>query len=277
MTKRRRAQPEYGPLLAGFVAGELARAQRLLAREGEQLNAGIHQGRKSLRRSRAALALGAGALGATAARIDRGIRAVCRSLSRERDAQAVIDTLRSVAATGSGLQRGDARLALKLLRERRDAILAARLARDPGLAAARGRIERLAARAAALPWERVEPRHVHEALTRSLRRCDRAERRALASTDPEDLHRWRRRLRRLRQQIAALERLTGLDWREYAAVPDPADALSEAQDLEVLTAVLRRLPGAARELRLRLLDAVRPLETLAESVPVSPPRRRPAP
>ena len=261
MANKGRKQTRFGALLAGYVASELARAGKLLGRKPGRLNVGIHQGRKSLRRSRAAIALAGDALGPGAARIDRALRGLCRSLSRERDAQAIIDTLTSAAADAStGIQDDDLKQAQRLLTARRNALLAARLERDPGLTGLRERLAGIARRAAALPWAQVEASHVHAALARSLKRCDRAERRALElTTDAEALHRWRRRLRRLRQQLTALQKLTGLDWGEYAAVPDPADALSEAQDLAVLTATLRRLSGLDRDTRRRLLDALMPV------------------
>ncbi|HRQ65854.1 MAG TPA: CHAD domain-containing protein [Xanthomonadaceae bacterium] len=254
-----RARPHFGRLLAAFVAAELKRAGRMLARSGQRRHVGIHQGRKSLRRARAALALGGPALQPAAAVQDRAIRTICRSLSRERDAHAVIDTLKTLADGHGEVSARELKRTADLLRERRDTILATRLARDPDLARLRTHLARIAERCARLPWDRVEASHVHDALARSLRRCAAAERRALRDLlrDPEPLHRWRRRLRRLRQQIFALEKQTGLDWREYAATPDPADALSEAQDRSVLAAILRRLKGLDRDTRRRLLAACR--------------------
>jgi CHAD domain-containing protein len=258
MPRKIRAFPQYGALLGAFVAAELERAGKMFGRSGKRVHLGIHQGRKSLRRARAALALGGPALQPAVASIDRAIRSACRSLSRERDAQAVIDTLKTLADPHCGLPASDLRLSAGLLRKRRDAMLASRMGRDPDLAGLRVRLARIGARCARLPWERVEARHVHDALARSLRRCGKAEQRALKGLggNPELLHRWRRRLRRLRQQIAALQKLTGLDWSEYAATPDPADALSEAQDLTVLAAILRSLKGLDREQRQRLLAAL---------------------
>jgi CHAD domain-containing protein len=256
---RRIPAPHFGSLLSAFVAAELKRARRMLARSGPSLHVGIHQGRKSLRRARAALALGGPALQPPAVAQDRAIRTLCRSLSRERDAHAVIDTLKTLADRPGDLPARDLKRTAGLLRDRRDAILDTRLTRDPDFARLRAKLARIGERCARLPWERVEASHVHDALARSLRRCAKAERRALRDLlrDPGPLHRWRRRLRRLRQQISALEKVTGLDWREYAAKPDPADALSEAQDLSVLAAILRRLKGLDRDTRRRLLDACR--------------------
>lgn len=257
MARKKSGHREFGSLLAEFVKAELARAARLFGRKRDRLNTGIHQGRKSLRRSRAALALGGEVLGADAARLDQALRGVCRSLSRERDAQAVIDTLKLLAASDPGIERDDLKPALRLLAARRDRMLDARLARDPDLGSLRRRLAAISRRIEALPWADVEGAQIHLALGAATRRCNKAERRALRQPqDVEALHRWRRRLRRLRQQISALEKLTGLDWSEYAAVPDPADALSEAQDLSVLAATLRSLRGLDRDARRRLLTAI---------------------
>jgi hypothetical protein len=60
---------------------------------GARLHAGLHQARKSLRHTRAVLALGASTLGPGGTLIDRQLRYVNHGLSGWRHARAVVETL----------------------------------------------------------------------------------------------------------------------------------------------------------------------------------------
>ncbi|MEO8161646.1 MAG: CHAD domain-containing protein, partial [Arenimonas sp.] len=71
---------------------------------GPQLHEGIHQARKSLRRTRSILALGMAALSPRAFLLDRDIGRLCRGLSAIRDAQALLETLRQPDAAVAELR-----------------------------------------------------------------------------------------------------------------------------------------------------------------------------
>lgn len=228
--------PQAPPLPLGrrlkvFALSELAEAQALLAKPGESRHEGVHQARKRLRRTRAALALGRKALGREGKRLDEDLARLCRGLSPLRDAQALIEGLQRLPASEPGPLAAALPDMVALARRRRDDCLARSLARDPDFQRRRDRLKAMAARLEALDWDEVTPGAVAKSVVRSEERLARARRRATRA--PKDDARWhamRRRLRRLRQQdhlLAALEpglRPVGNVTAEEAAV------LGEAQD-----------------------------------------------
>lgn len=220
-----------GPRLKAFAMTELAEAQALLAKPGDQRHEGVHQARKRLRRARAALALGRKGLGREGRRLDEDLGRLCRGLSPLRDAQALIEGLQRLPAGEPDPLASALPEMLVLARTRRDDCLARTLARDPDLKHRRARLQAMAARLEALAWDDVKPRAVSKSVARSEERLAKARRRA--TRDPGDDARWhamRRRLRRLRQQdhlLAALEP----DLRPAASVSaEEAAVLGEAQD-----------------------------------------------
>lgn len=230
------ARPEspqlpLGLRLKAFALAELAEAQALLAKPGDGRHEGVHQARKRLRRTRAALALGRKALGAEGRRLNEDLGRLCRGLSPLRDAQALIEGLQRLPASGPAPLASALPQMLDLARRRRDDCLARSLARDPDFQRRRDRLRAMALRLEALDWDDVKPAAVAKSVARSEERLAKARRRA--TRDPGDDARWhamRRRLRRLRQQdhlLGALEpdlRPAGNVTAEEAAV------LGEAQD-----------------------------------------------
>ncbi len=181
-----------GRRLGERALAELAEAERLFASTGEALHHGIHFGRKALRRCRAALALGRERFGERGQCLDRRLRRILRSLSRERDAQAVIERLD--ALLGEGRLRPEIADPIRTaLLARRDRILARRLARDPGLAGLRTRLRAITRAVARLPWSELDEDELRRALLRQRRRALRAGARAEDGGE-EELHRYRRRL-----------------------------------------------------------------------------------
>lgn len=220
-----------GLRLKAFALAELAEAQALLAKPGEGRHEGVHQARKRLRRTRAALALGRKALGREGRRLDEDLGRLCRGLSPLRDAQALIEGLQRLPASEPAPLAAALPDMVVLARRRRDECLARSLARDPDFQRRRARLQAMATRLEALDWSDVKPRAVAKSVARSEERLAKARRRA--NRDPGDDARWhamRRRLRRLRQQdhlLAALEP----DLRPVDNVTaDEAAVLGEAQD-----------------------------------------------
>ena len=220
-----------GLRLQAFALVELREAQALLAKPGDDRHEGVHQARKRLRRTRAALALGRKALGREGRRLDEDLGRLCRGLSPLRDAQALIEGLQRLPATAAGPLASALPDMVALARKRRDDCLARALARDPDFQRRRDRLQAMTARLEALDWTGVKPGAVAKSVARSEKRLAKARRRA--TRDPRDDARWhamRRRLRRLRQQdhlLAAVEpdlRPVGNVTAEEAAV------LGEAQD-----------------------------------------------
>ncbi|UQY89501.1 CHAD domain-containing protein [Stenotrophomonas rhizophila] len=194
----------------GAVARELlaqdgARVLAALAAPGDQ-NEGIHAARKAIRRMRAVLAL-LDEDEFELEREDRSLRRLGKSLSALRDAHVVVEAAKRLQA----LHPGPAWAAVVgTLEERRAGILQRAASIDPQFARRRMTIERVLQRLEAQPWERLRRRHVRAALARSERRVKRAASRAASDGDAEAIHRWRRRVRRLRMQLDAGQALGAL-------------------------------------------------------------------
>lgn len=223
-------------VLRAYACDELDRAIVHLGWRGGRVHEGVHQARKSLRRTRATLALGAVVLGPGAELIDREVRRVTRRLSKMRDAQALVETLdRVIGASRTPTE------ALPVLRRARRTAARSRvevarrvLGDDPALARKRALLTTLRAALPALPWEALTGSRVRDALDTSLARVDSAGARARATGRDNDWHRWRRRVRRLSQQHRAL----GDQVPEIAAAKKRckllAELLGEAQDYALL-------------------------------------------
>lgn len=220
-----------GLRLQDFALVELREAQALLAKPGDDRHEGVHQARKRLRRTRAALALGRKALGREGRRLDEDLGRLCRGLSPLRDAQALIEGLQRLPATAPGPLASALPDMVALARKRRDDCLARALVRDPDFKRRRDRLQAMIVRLEALDWAGVKPGAVAKSIARSEKRLAKARRRA--ARDPRDDARWhamRRRLRRLRQQDHLLSAVEP-DLRPVGSVTaEEAAVLGEAQD-----------------------------------------------
>ncbi len=229
--------PAIGSRLMAFASGQLLQAQTLLAQEGEARHSGIHEARKCIRRTRAALALGARVFDrrvfdGRAERLDDELGRLCRGLSPLRDAQALIEALRRLDDSAPSAVRDILPLAGMAVRKRRDVMLQHALQRDPQFDSRRQRLSTAQARLLRLPWQSVSDDDIAKAVMRSRRRADKARRRVERHPDDDEAwHVFRRRLRRLRQQdslLAALRpdlRPDGIKGHEHQA-----KALGESQD-----------------------------------------------
>lgn len=262
--------PPLGLRLKAFALAELKEAQALLAKPGDGRHEGVHQARKRLRRTRAALALGRKGLGGPGRRLDEDLGRLCRGLSPLRDAQALIEGLQRLPASEPGALAAALPQMLALAHQRRDECLARTLVRDPDFRQRRVRLQAMAVRVEDLDWDRVRPGAIAKAMARSEKRLAKARRRAGRElANDERWHALRRRLRRLRQQdhlMATIE--PGL--RPVASVTaEEAAVLGEAQDDALLLRHCRShspFPPAMRvmlraELRARLGCVRRPLAT----------------
>jgi CHAD domain-containing protein len=236
-----RAHRRLDAALGDYAASELQRAIACLAWRGSRLHDGIHQARKSLRRTRSVLALGSPLLGPGATLIDRECRRMNRELSELRDAQALVSTLDHL------IDKGDAAECLPVLRRVRRIAARARaerarlaLAGKPDLDDARALLTTLLAALPSLPWQNLTDASVTDAFAYSVRRADEAGERARTSERAADWHRWRRRARRVSQQYRALadliEHAPGVKKRSKTL----AILLGEAQDYALLREYSRR-------------------------------------
>lgn len=233
-TKPTTAIPDNLPLgmrLLVFVGVQLHQAQIDLSREDEALHDGIHQARKSIRRARATLALGARVLGPRAEALDDELGRLCRGLSHLRDAQALIEVLQRLDAQAAAPIRAILPAAERLARQRRDDILERALVRDPAFMARRLRLQAAQQRLARLDWRAVDAAEVSSAIKRSQRRADKAAKRIKQHPDDDEAwHVYRRRLRRLRQQDSLLADLLPALRLSKKRARDLTDLLGESQD-----------------------------------------------
>jgi CHAD domain-containing protein len=229
------APPEdFGVLLCNAACRELEQAGHLLGYHASHLHHGVHQGRKCLRRARAALALAAPVLGRGGWLIDHELRRILHALSDLRDGQALVEVL----------ERGAARLppehapllarAIRTAQARR-----AEMGRRAGGVAARQdqreMIAMLRAAVPGLPWQHVDVTVVRHALDESHAAFAKAFKTVHAKPDDDAAwHRWRRRARRQSQQhrLVAHTSLAVDREREKAF----AEKLGGTQDLSLLLA-----------------------------------------
>lgn len=245
----------YGSRLGRLLQKECQTAIEALA-AGDDVHARVHEARKAIRRTRSQIALAAPKLDVAA--VDARLQRVGESLGDLRDAHAV-----AVTAARLGKRLPDPRWTqvATALEKRADRLARRELASDPGFAKRRRAIRRAARQLESLPWDELRRSDLQEGLLLQARRVDKATRRADKAPVPENLHRRRRRLRRLRMQLDALAglKIAILD-------PDPAvarrlhhasDELGWHQDLVVLAQALRRMRtlDGRRELLRQLEDS----------------------
>jgi CHAD domain-containing protein len=210
---------------------------------------GIHEARKSLRRLKSLLSLGAGPFAATLPELNRQIAKLATGLSPLRDAHVAAHTALQLAGPGTPEPW---LTAIHALEQRRDGRLAAALAKDPRFLRQRHRIRDLGDAIEVLPWKAIGRGTIEEALARSERRVARAEKRVRKDATPANLHRWRRRARRLRMQLDFWRKVlkaTGKsahhrgkqDKAAFRSMSKLSDALGAKQDLRALRTTLRRI------------------------------------
>ncbi|WP_416057454.1 CHAD domain-containing protein [Stenotrophomonas maltophilia] len=214
-------------------------------------HASIHAARKAIRRLRALLGLLEGtALALALDATDQRLQRLGDSLSDLRDAHVVLQA----AALLQDRHAGEAwPTIIDGLTRRRDRLLQQALQRDPGFRRRLRSVAQVQAALSAQSRRQVRRSTLRANLQRSHRRVRKAARRAEVGGNAEALHRWRRRVRRLRMQVelghglhlhlhaAALQ--TGKqDARELHRL---SDALGEQQDLRLLHNLVKAMPAAA--------------------------------
>lgn len=233
-----------GDCLRSFALREIDAAGRMLGRRSAALHRGVHEARKSIRHVRSTLRLGLPDLGGDARTVFAELKQLAETLSSIRDAHVAVQTLRTLSsACADEAERQLVERAVRIFARRRARRLASVQADDPALARRRALLQALHARIAALPWPTVSTRTVHAGLARSMERAKRLGERALDSRNGDLRHRWRRRLRRLRQQLKIVENELGwlLSTRQSWWWPDPA---SDEPDTMVVVAVKPKTLGA---------------------------------
>ncbi len=237
-----------GPPFAKLAIDLAQGASQRLARRKDR-HVAIHAARKSIRRLRSVLDLCHEALGSEVGDIDRQYRQIAASLSTLRDAQAVTNAAGLLArAEGDGPWHQ----VFALLKRRRSAVLAEALGADPDFAERRASLDALARAVGSLPWNNLGTEHLRRRIARSERRVAKAERVSAGAPSLAHRHRWRRRLRRLRMQLQAIQAASKVapalnTLRPYIghasikALSKRSDELGRQQDLRMLRRSLTKL------------------------------------
>lgn len=221
-------------VLCAYACSELDRAIEHLDWRGGRVHQGVHQARKSLRRTRAVLAFGVPVLGPGAELLDREVRRINRRLSGMRDAQALVETLdRLIGKIKAPETTPVLRRARRTAAQARADCARRELADDPGLTRKRMLLGTLRAALPALPWDSITETRIRDVLDFGLARVDAADAQARATGRDVDWHRWRRRVRRLSQQHRALGDRIDLGMARKR-VKSLAIELGEAQDYALL-------------------------------------------
>ena len=228
----------HGSRLGRLLQQECQAATAALAGRGD-VHARVHEARKAIRRARSLLALVDADLEVESS--DALLRRTGDSLGMLRDAYSVARTAGKLARRTQDPRWSEAEAALDA---RADRLARRELAADPGFASRVRAIRRAAKQLRSLPWDTLASADIRAGLVRQSRRADKAARRAKKQPLPQNLHRWRRRVRRLRMQVDALAALKISPLGSDPAVSRRLHALSDElgwhQDLEVLAETLRR-------------------------------------
>jgi CHAD domain-containing protein len=240
------------------VASRQAHEVRRALEKKRDRHVAVHEARKAIRRLRGTLDLGREVFGAKFDVIDRSLDRLADGLSPLRDAQVVAETASKLANDHQPYWKKVS----DQLRHRRDLLLDAALSRDPDFSKRRARMSRMTLAITDLPWADLTKKVVHHSVLRSLKRLEKAKAAAQAEGSSARLHRWRKRVRRLRLQ---LETLNGVEasagWRSLDAVKHKvkstrslrrlADKLGWRQDLQVLRSSIRHIGNLALAKQLR--------------------------
>ena len=218
-----------------IVRDELARAvDELEGRRSDDAGTAVHEARKHLKKSRAALRLVRDDLGANLRRDENtALRDAQARLSGARDAEVLLATLARLQDSSNGRLDAPATVALHdALRRRRD------VARRQGhgeRAQAIAELQAVAGRVRSWPLDDESFASAAQGLRRIYRDGRRAQRAAIATEDSEPWHEWRKRVKDLWYAARILRPAAPL---ELGAIVDEADRLAELlgdhNDLAVL-------------------------------------------
>jgi len=250
--------PVTGTFLAALARKECKAIAKALGNRKDR-HKGIHEARKAIRRLRSLLALVSDPVGHETAQIDLALKKQAKRLSVLRDAQVVVAVAEKLALDDAS---GEWAVAAQVLAVQRDLLLETELEKDLGFARRVAAINDIAVVLDKLRWKRVGQKALQLSIKKGHRRVNKSEHAAAEHGTPANLHRWRRRVRRLRMQldtIHALNELAGVKIqaadthsnKSSKALAKLADALGWRQDIQILRAALRTFPDATMLANLR--------------------------
>jgi CHAD domain-containing protein len=231
-----------------IVQAELARAiDELEGRRSGDTGTAVHEARKHVKKSRAAIRLVREDLGAELRRDENAaLRDAQGRLSGARDAEVLVETLARLEESSDGRVPAAAAAALRdALRKRRDA---ARRQGHDQRAEAITELQAVRRRVESWPLDDESFAAAAQGLRRTYRDGRRAQDAATATDDPEAWHEWRKRVKDLWYAARILRPGAPL---ELGAVVDEADGLAELlgdhNDLAVLRVAVDEHAGATTD------------------------------
>lgn len=228
---------EVGSAVRRVALEQLAKAERALARTGEDHERAVHEARKCITRARSSLRLVWHASGGAFDTINAGLRGAARSLSTSRDAAVTLAAFDALTGDAAGLAEVRARLAGGAWQ---DPALPSDQAVEHAvgaIGAAREEIE--AMRLGASGFGLIEP-----GLRRAWKRARRAMRAAVEEPSDERLHEWRKRCKVCHAHAKLLRRIRPKEMeRLVTRLRDLCTALGEERDLALLAERLGSLGG----------------------------------
>lgn len=242
------------------VATEEIRAARIALTELQDgRDKAIHEARRSFKRLRALLRLASPAMDGGFAKENRRLRDAGRLLAPARDAAVLLDSFdRFVEAHAAGLAPADLASLRDRLAQKQPAPAADGKVVDAHVARVIALTERSERNLARLDWP-ADSGELQRGLRKAQARLKASFRAARETSDPEDLHDWRKRIKDQTAQMELFGAMLPGDLKAgRKGAKDIAQILGDEHDLCLLGARLStlRVPGKLRDVRDRLVERI---------------------
>ena len=240
--------------VARVMTEQIARARNHLTGDESPAQSRIHETRKRFKETRAVLRLVREPLGAQFAVENAWFRDAGRELAVARDAEAVIESLETLAGT---ITPPLLRRARRALEKRRDAVNAAEL--EGSIANVIAQLDAALTRIAGWPALGTSFDALERGLLRTYRAGRRAMKRASRVHSPDEMHAWRKRVKEHWYHVQLLRHVWPTVMKSYAAVmQDLSRALGDHHDLFVLRGIVASAPAEFGKTAavVALLDAI---------------------
>jgi CHAD domain-containing protein len=245
MTFRLTRKKSIGPQLAHIVARESRKAAEEVAAKSPA-EASVHEARTRVKKIRAVLHLLRSELGDDYTTLNKCSRSAAHRISAIRDADALIETMKSLRRQYPVVMRGLRAATATLEARRREAY--ARLA-GPHLSDVTQMLERSRRTLRSSVRHAANRRSLRDGIARGYRRARQEMAQAAASTDDARFHLWRRRVKDHWYQMRLVEGFNTRGHARVRALSRLQEWLGEHHNLSVLRRVILEQPrrfGSAR-------------------------------
>jgi CHAD domain-containing protein len=252
------------PIGKGFgrIASEqITAAIQQLSRNGESLDARVHEARKNVKKTRAVLRLLRSAIGKLYRRENRTLQEVSRKLSELRDAQALIEIFDRLNAKYRNSLGNRTLMPVRHGLVQRKTQLSKRFHASGDLPAIVETLHEVCERIGNWPMDNMDLSAALNGIVASVRRGKRAFDQASANPRPENFHEWRKRAKDLRYQLGLLGKAWPAVFAAYEeSARDLEQHLGDDHNLAVLRDTVLQSPdrfGADEQLQalMPLIDA----------------------